>query len=350
MDGDKSPFELRCCRTNAARFASKASKASLCLLLGVLSFVLLTVNFQRAAWGGEASAGTVEAPLRVAFSGSMFVDVNENDASAAVRVWAQMLSKEHDIPVDPTVRILRGQKEIATALHAQTIDVITLTTDEYWTLTNEVSFGSPVFGARKGCLTEQYVLLVHRDSNIQRLTDLRGRSLLVFHNPRTSLACPWLETVLGQDGENGLAGFFSRVAEFSKLTRAILPVFFRQSDACLVTRQGFETAAELNPQVGKQLRVSAASEELVPVVFCFRDDYHTTLRQRLLAEIAHVNLSPAGQQFMTLFQCDALVEKPESTMGNAFDLLATHQTLRSGANGRTDMAQHLKPGHKGGQD
>ena len=36
---------------------------------------------------------------------------------------------------------------------------------------------------------------------------------------------------------------------------------------------GFKTMSELNPQVGRRLKVLASSAELVPTGFCFRRDY-----------------------------------------------------------------------------
>ena len=175
------------------------------------------------------------------------------------------------------------------------------------------------------------MLLVRADSGIEKVSDLRGRALTHFHNPMASLASTWVETLLLERGEGRLPDFFGKLPQSSKLARSILPVFFRQSDACVVTRQGFETASELNPQVGRQLKVLAASEPLVPAVFCFRGDYHSPLREKLLAEIGKVNTTPAGQQFMTLFQCDSLAEQPESSMESAFALLARHQRLREEA-------------------
>jgi phosphonate transport system substrate-binding protein len=154
----------------------------------------------------------------------------------------------------------------------------------------------------------------------------------VFSNPRTSLASTWLETRLSKEGLGRLSDVFDRVTQFSKLTRAILPVYFGQIDACLVTRQGFETASELNPQVGRQLKVLASSEALVPVVFCFRGDYKSPYRDRLLAEIGKVKTTAAGQQFMTLFQCDTLMEGPESLLASASALLQAHRDLRGETN------------------
>ena len=112
------------------------------MTLWAAGLVAAALPESRLRAGDPAASKPDDGPIQVAFSGSMFVDVNENDASAAVRVWAQMLSKEHGIPVNQTVRILRGTNAIAAALQSHTADIITLTTEEYWALRKDVPFGS----------------------------------------------------------------------------------------------------------------------------------------------------------------------------------------------------------------
>lgn len=312
------------------------------LKLGTICFLLVVIcGVLRSRAAEEESAAA--APIQVAFSGSMFADVNENDASAAVRIWAQMLGNDRGIPVNPIVKILRGSNEIAQSLQSRSVDVITLTSEECWALKTATPFGSFVYGVRDGQVTEEYVLLVQQDSPFKQLSDLSGHTLSVFSNPRASLARIWLETELRRGGKGCLPEFFGHITQFSKLTKAMLPVYFGQIDACLITRQGFEIASELNPQVGRKLKVLAASQPLVPVVFCFRDDYRSPYRSRLLTAIGAVKTTPAGQQFMTLFQCDNLREGPASLMESAFSLLEAHAGLTRPASGAIAQSNLASP-------
>jgi hypothetical protein len=54
------------------------------------------------------------------------------------------------------------------------------------------------------------------------------------------------------------ADFAGLLSQNSKLAKAVPPVFFRQCPACVVTRNGFQTVCELNPQAGRQLKVIAS--------------------------------------------------------------------------------------------
>ena len=270
--------------------------------------------------------GEEAAQFRLGFSSATFTDVNENDAKAGIKVWAQTLLRARGLPVDPEPVILKDPEAIAQALRSGRIDAITLNTDESWKLGKDLLAGPFIGGLNDGRITEEYVLLVHQDSPIERIAELRGRSLTLFQNSRLCLAPFWLDTVLIQGGFPR-ATEFCRVTRNSKLSKVVLPMFFRQADACLVTRRGFKTVSELNPQVGQRLKVLATSPELVPTGFCFRRDYTGPLKDTIVAELARIKDSPSGAQFLTLFQSGSLAAHPLSCLDSAFELLETHRRL-----------------------
>jgi len=113
----------------------------------------------------------------------------------------------------------------------------------------------------------------------------------------------------------------------------VLPVFFHQADACLLTRAGFQTMNELNPQVGQQLKVLAASAALVPIVFCFRGNYASPDRDKLMDSIDRISETPAGRQTLMLFQSERLVKSPVAALDSACELLDVHRQLRAAALG-----------------
>ena len=285
-----------------------------------------------AVIGGEVSSlQTVRTQFRLGFSSATFSDVNENDAKAGIKVWAQMLFKERGLPVDPEPMIFKDAEAIAQALREKRVDAITLNTDEYWRLGGELRADPFVGGLNDGRITEEYVLLVHQDSKLDRLADLRGRSLNLFQNSRMCLAPAWLDTLLVQSGFPRATEFF-RVTRANKLSKVVLPVFFRQTEACVVTRRGFKMMSELNPQVGQRLKVLAVSPELVPTGFCFRHDYRDPIKETIIGELARIKDSPAGAQVLTLFQSGSLEAHPLSCLESAFALLETHQRLCGGTN------------------
>jgi ABC-type phosphate/phosphonate transport system substrate-binding protein len=267
------------------------------------------------------------APLRIAFSSRMFTDVNENDAKAAVKLWGQTVARERGIESDPEPKIFKDMPAMAQALRSNLVDAVGMVAQEYDALSKEIKL-APIFVTYiSGRMVEEYLLLTHRDGTVESVGDLRGRSLTIYENPRASLAPAWLDTLLVRQGLKPAGEFFGRVSQVNKLPKVVLPVFFRQSDACVVTHSGFETIIELNPQVGKQLKIIASSPQLVPAVFCFRADYSPAFKNQLMAGLGDLHTTPAGQQVLTIFHSEKMEEQPASVLKSATELLAEHRRL-----------------------
>lgn len=268
--------------------------------------------------------------FRIGFSTSLFSDVNENDARAGVKAWAQTIARERGIAVDPDPAILAGLPALRAALVNGQVDMVSILAEEYRALRGEMPL-APLFVAFvNGRIEEEALLLVHGDSGIERLEDLQGRRLLVHRNPRASLALPWLESLLLEKGLPPAAAFLGSVTENPKLSGVILPVFFRKTDVALATRGGFDTLKELNPQIGQSLRVLATAPKMVPVLMAFRADYNPAFKGEILNGLRELHQSPAGQQVLNIFHSDRLEDAPAEALQSALDLLARVETLQAG--------------------
>ena len=240
----------------------------------------------------------------------MFTGVNENDAKASIKALAATVVREHQLPADPDPLLFNTTGAIAAAVRTGDVDAVAMTTEEYCEVAREVRFDRYMMSVRKGDPTEEYLVLVRREGGPSDLAGLRGKRLSVFANPRMAIGSIWLAVALAKAGLPPLAEHCGSVTEFTKLSKAVLNVFFRQTDACLVTRSGFATMTELNPQLGLQLRVLAASPAFVPVLFAFRADFAPGLKEESMRAMGSVHTSLAGQQVLTIFQSGQVAERP----------------------------------------
>ncbi|HTZ21413.1 MAG TPA: PhnD/SsuA/transferrin family substrate-binding protein [Opitutaceae bacterium] len=277
--------------------------------------------------GAETPATGTERPFKIAVTASMFTEVNENEARAAMRVWIMTVAKEHGIPVDSELIVYNDAKAALRAAETDRIDAYGATLEEFSLLSAHLAFDRLAIATRMDGFQENYVILVRQDSAWADLADLRGHDLLVLQNPRMSLASVWLDTVLLEKGLGTAAAFFGHIEEQNKPSRVALPVFFRKAAACLTTLKSFLAMQELNPQLGKQLRVLAQSPDLVSSVFVFRTDFHPSYRERLFQEMHRLSESPAGQQILTLLQAQRIDEQPFSGLDSSLALLARHRRL-----------------------
>ena len=293
--------------------------------LAALVLMVASVFFVRGA--GAAESTSLE-PIRFAFSSLMLTDVNENDAKASVKAWTLALAQERQVPMSTEPIIFSGAAELRQALRVATIDGAAVTTEEFLSLEPELQGTNLFMSLVGGRFTEEYLLLVRADSGITDLRGLRGCKIILFENARASLAPLWLDVILSEKNLGPCADHFGQVLTARKLAKVVLPVFFRQQDACIVTRRGFDTMCELNPQVRAQLRVMATSPDLVPVVGFIRRGYVSPLRDTLMAALHGLEKSANGEQVLTLFQVDQMQECPARLLDSARELLVAHRRLK----------------------
>ena len=297
------------------------------LATGPVGCCVAAMLLGRAALGADANAGNKAEAVRFAFSSQMFTVVNENDAKASVKAWALAIARERHVPMSTEPIILSGAAQLKQSLLDATIDGAAVTTEEYLSLPPELQGTNLFMSFIGGQFTEEYLLLVNANSGITNLGGLHGRKLVLFDSPRASLAPVWLDVILTEKGLGTATEYFSQKLKAEKLTKVVLPVFFHQQDACIVTRRGFDTMCELNPQVRAQLRVLATSPALVPAVGFIRLTYVSPLREAMLAALKGLEKTAAGTQVLTLFQSDQLREAPAKLLDSARALLAVHRHL-----------------------
>jgi phosphonate transport system substrate-binding protein len=286
-----------------------------------------------AAWAGCAAAATgVEhtvdgAGLRIGVSASITGEMNVNDARVALRAWAEEVARQSGLRFEPE---LCTYEELIQKIRNHQVDAFSL---------NVLEFARVAVYAGRELVVDQsqlpdgedYVLLVHQSSGIQSLADLHGRSLLLYRNTRTCLDRIWLDTLLAAAHLGSADSFLGRLESSPKVSRVVLPVFFRQADACLVPRQAFSTMCELNPQLARQLHTLAISPKLLTTFMAFHKDCPPETRRKFLAAVSDLQRTAAGRQALTLFGGTHLVQADIAALHTSLELLHAYERLKAAA-------------------
>jgi len=261
----------------------------------------------------------------------MFLDLNQNDARAAVKVYATIMGSSHDLVVSESPGLFDDPAQIAEALASGEADVVAMSAQEYLAIPRDLLSPRMIAADMAGSTTEEYVILVRDDSGMAKLADLRGRRLIVYKSLRDSLSPLWLEVRLAQEGLDPATRFFSHVGSTNKPSRTVLPVFFRQEDACLITRRSYAVMGELNPQLTKQLRVLVTSPSYVPDVTCFRASIPPNVLDRMIKTTVAAQYTTAGRQLLTIFQCQGIAEIASDKLDSSRELIAEYARLNAKA-------------------
>jgi phosphonate transport system substrate-binding protein len=283
---------------------------------------------------GPASASDVVSTnelvrVNIAFSKSMFKDINENDARAAMRVYTKTIGDENALDTSAGAIYLDGTNAIAGALRLKQFDMISLSAEEFLVLEDQGLDGPFLLSQANQSVTEEYVLLVRCDSSIRKLEDLPGHTMAYSNDLRASLVPIWLEVLCRENGLGPMDQVFARVRSSSKPAQVVLPVFFGKVDACVVSRYSWDVMGELNPQLKKQLQAIAVSPAVVPGMSCFRRDFSAVIKQRVLDAATGSHNKPSFKQLMALFKTDELSCEPASVLDSTRQLMASYHRLCS---------------------
>ena len=294
--------------------------------IGAAAAVALCLFFSaRLCASASATSNGPRIPFRLALSHRLFLNLNENDARAAVKAWSELVAGQSRMEVVGGPQVLESD-EIVRAIANHLVDGFSITTPEYAKLER---FVDPVIflddaTAKNGI---EYLLLVRQDSGIPDLAGLRGRSLLAFDHVSMTLAPAWLETTLAAASLEAADRFFGRAAKSTQVSQAVLPVFFGRADACLVTRRAFDTMCELNPQLRQRLRILAVSPPVVAALMGAHKDAPFEIKTNLRKALLELNQTPAGLQILTLFQSQRIVARDSAALRPSIELLEQYERL-----------------------
>jgi ABC-type phosphate/phosphonate transport system substrate-binding protein len=280
--------------------------------------------------GEQVNSTSGEGYLNVGFPKYFLFDADIKDAQVAMEIWANELSEINQLPLKSRSIIINDLPSLVKALKNKQIDVIGLASVDYLKIKDEVdlipALGT-ILGDKHG---EEYVLITRIDKASKSLKEL-SEGKLVFQRDRFVGNVPlmWLDTFLIKQGLPVSERFFADIKTVNKVSQAVLPVFFKQLDACLVTKRGFDTMVELNPQLGEQLKVISTSPLFVLGLVVFRKDFNEEYRKKIIDTALGFKKLPSGKQILTLFRVDDFFPFQNSDLNTLLELLEEHKHLRS---------------------
>lgn len=266
-------------------------------------------------------------PLRVGVSLETLAGANVNDARAAYRVWGEEVARNlhmtHSAMLD---QVFYTSTQILQMIRSAQIDGVALSGLEY---VRAIEYLSPEITVVEDYATSgiDYVLLVHRGSSYQKLEDLKHTRIALLHHRDTSLLKIWLTIALAGVHQPEPDLFFDTVETHEKVNDVILPLYFGKVDAAGISRRAFMLTAELNPQLGRDLRVLSASPKVVPVGFWFRKGCDVVERTEFVQAMVKLRTVTAGRQVLALYQSTGFVMMPNSVMDGTLDLVHQYDRI-----------------------
>jgi ABC-type phosphate/phosphonate transport system substrate-binding protein len=269
-----------------------------------------------------------EAPgWRFGYSSRLLFDLSRADATTALTLWTKELAKEAGSTGAAKATIYDDLGSLVDAIRSEQIDFVAISSMDYLKIHKQLSLEPALVGTKNGKYAEDQLLLVRRDKGYTRLGHLQDKKLVLTTSGQ-EIATLWLDTLLAKQGLALTRKHFGGIKETAKAQQAILSVFFNQADACVVHRNAYLTASELNPQVGKELDVLIASPSFPLAVTCFRPNLSQAKKDLLFSSYDRLIRTPAGKQILTLFRIDGTAPTRHKDFEPLENLLKEHERTK----------------------
>lgn len=285
-------------------------------------FLLFSICFSLPS-GALAETGA-KADLVLAYPAKLLIDVDMSDANVAMKIYAAELARGTGYTADSY--IYDSLERVVKEIRENRVDVIIFSSLDYFRIKNGIDAVLALGHLRGGKSSVKYLLLTHQSRGYTGLGDLRNKKLLM--PKEDDIAALFLNTILLKQKYGEMKNFFSSVEEKKKSSQTVLPVFFGQADACITTDVALKTMVEMNPQLGRDLKVLVSSPELTTSVGVFRRTLDDDIREKTWGVARSLKNNARGRQVLMLFKIEDLVNLKESDLTSVKDLMNEYERLK----------------------
>jgi ABC-type phosphate/phosphonate transport system substrate-binding protein len=265
--------------------------------------------------------------FRYGFTARMSYDINPADARAASLVWARGIADQVGLWTRAEAEVFPDASAAVASVSANKTDILALTSLEYLSVEHTLKADPGMVFMQGNTATEEYVLLARQD--IKSVADLAGKRVAVFSaSGQRDLSYLWLEVLLMEAGIQPDSDRMPSLRTVTKRSQAAMLVFFKQMDAAVEMRSAFETAVEMNPQLGRDLKVVARSPGLLPGVVCLNRSIPPGVRQRYMERAVRLHELPQFRQTFVLMRITRLLAWDPLYLDTTRALVARREALR----------------------
>lgn len=266
----------------------------------------------------------------VAFLKSMFPNVALNDASAAIKVYLGELQRNLMIGFELKPVMFEDNEELLRSYTKENMALVNISSVDFLLNRQRLSITPIMINSTKDSPYEEYIVVVKKNGRINSIADLADQKIGVLSRDYNPLPHMWLEIQMQKSKAVSQDKNYIRISEGKSESQIIMSVFFGQLNACLVTKNAFDLMAELNPQVGMQMKILAKSPGYVRSVSSFTNKFMKTSFHKNLEEgIWKVASYPAGRQLFTLMRTDKVIPYKEEYLDGVKKLLAEYKLLQT---------------------
>jgi len=213
-----------------------------------------------------------------------------------LRNIARSLSVACARPVDPDIPLSAGEnlsgadswEELARSIQLGEAELFPIQGYELLQHQRELKLKPLLLATRNNSWKTQFIML-GCGPRIQMMDQLKESTVLVHRDGCGNLVDLWLDYAI-QIGTGSLRKNFGHYQTVTTAREAILPVFFGEADACVVSMAAYQSVMAQNPsQIRAKLKVLDKSEELPSQVVACKEMLPVDAQRRVLGKAKNIS-------------------------------------------------------------
>ncbi len=238
--------------------------------------------------------------LNFAYGSSSMDEFSKKDTRIAMTVWIQELLRGSENTV--LVTFYSDLEKMAKDFEAGKLDLALTFGLEFVKYFDKSKLLSGFTGGMHNQNHQNLILVVHKDNTKENLLVLK-KPIVAVQGTSSIFKLYTKYYFLSNKSKNKVNFLDTR-----KARTALLKVFFKQADAALITQKTFQLAAELNPQIKKNLQIIEQTD--IPAgSFCFfRKGVDEEIRKIVLDKALNLSDTEIGKRVLTIFHTERVIK------------------------------------------
>lgn len=250
--------------------------------------------------------------VRLGALANMVAGVDIKDADAAFKIWTDILVKKfkakdvYDFTFE--YKMYDNISDLKKDINKKYINYFNVSTEAYFQLNNGNEFIPFLSGSNHPKQKFTYYYLITSINNTTKdLKDLVGKKINIAKSYNDQIGQIWLKSLIRDE----IGANLYKSVKFQNVNdndnEDLFAVFFNKTDYALVSQSSFELACEMNPSIGKKVKIVRSSGSLLTGIFVYRKGMKQNTIKVIKDIVSDLHNDTEGKQILNLFKISKIV-------------------------------------------
>ncbi len=175
------------------------------------------------------------------------------------------------------------------------------------------------------------LLIVRNDSQIKSFKDLENKKISLMDGVVGEINSVWFSSQVIKETNSKPDKHFESITREIQSSKALLNVYFKVSDACIITDMDYDTICELNPQLRKETEVILSSAKYLPAVTILVNNKDKRFETFVRNFAIDLTTKPYSEQVMKIFKINGIGNFKDEYLTNIRELMVVYNNIEKKA-------------------